>query len=73
MTTAVYFDRGLRWASVGEPLDLTPSGAGFKQDVATATQELARRFEDLIRQAPEQWHLLTPNWPSDRSAVPAAA
>ena len=27
---------------------------------------LADEFEDLIRPAPEQWHLLQPNWPSDR-------
>ena len=32
------------------------------------TQELARRFEELIRMAPEQWHLMQPNWPSDAAA-----
>ena len=30
------------------------------------TQELARRFEELVRMAPEQWHVMQPNWPSDR-------
>lgn len=29
------------------------------------TQQLAHRFEDLIREAPTQWHLVQPNWPSD--------
>ena len=29
-------------------------------------QTLAERFEDLIRVAPTHWHLLQPNWPSDR-------
>jgi KDO2-lipid IV(A) lauroyltransferase len=33
------------------------------------TQALAHEFEDLIRAAPEQWHLLQPNWPSDRADV----
>jgi len=35
--------------------------------VATTTQELARRLESLILEAPEQWHMLQPNWPSDRA------
>jgi lauroyl/myristoyl acyltransferase len=30
-------------------------------------QALAREFEELIKAAPDQWHLLQPNWPSDRS------
>ena len=29
------------------------------------TAELARRFEELISAAPEQWLLMQPNWPSD--------
>jgi phosphatidylinositol dimannoside acyltransferase len=35
------------------------------EKVAAMTQELASHFEDFIRDAPEQWHLLSPNWPSD--------
>ena len=30
------------------------------------TQELAYRMEKLIAEAPRQWHLVQPNWPSDR-------
>ncbi len=37
----------------------------LRDDVGRITQELARRFEELIRMAPEQWHLMQPNWPSD--------
>jgi lauroyl/myristoyl acyltransferase len=33
------------------------------------TQQLAHRFEDLIRAAPEQWLLMQPNWPSDTAAA----
>jgi KDO2-lipid IV(A) lauroyltransferase len=38
----------------------------IRDDVARVTQALAHRFEDLIRRAPEHWHLMQPNWPSDR-------
>ena len=45
-----------------------PRGADrqLRDDVARVTQELAHQFEDLIRVAPEHWHLMQPNWPSDR-------
>jgi KDO2-lipid IV(A) lauroyltransferase len=39
---------------------------GLRSDIARITQSLAHEFETLIRAAPEQWHLLQPNWPSDR-------
>jgi KDO2-lipid IV(A) lauroyltransferase len=39
----------------------------LRDNVARVTQELADRFEELIRAAPEQWHLLQPNWPSDHA------
>ena len=48
------------------PVDTTRSGAGLRADVERITQIVADRVADLIRQAPEQWHLLQPNWPSDR-------
>lgn len=34
--------------------------------MASITQQLAHRYEDMIREAPTQWHLVQPNWPSDR-------
>lgn len=37
----------------------------LRDDVARVTQYLAHELEDLIRRAPEQWHLFQPNWPSD--------
>ena len=37
----------------------------LRDDVVRVTQVLAHELEDLIRAAPEQWHLLQPNWPSD--------
>ncbi|MEZ5309719.1 MAG: hypothetical protein R2735_03835 [Microthrixaceae bacterium] len=49
---------------------LEPIAAGcegrLRNDVARVTQNLAYALEDLIRRAPTQWHVLQPNWPSDR-------
>ena len=47
-------------------LDATRQGR-LRDDVQRVTQDLAHALEDLISRAPEQWHLLQPNWPSDRS------
>jgi KDO2-lipid IV(A) lauroyltransferase len=38
----------------------------MRQDVHRLTQDMAHALEELIRLAPEQWHLFQPNWPSDR-------
>jgi KDO2-lipid IV(A) lauroyltransferase len=38
----------------------------LRADVTRLTRMLAAEFEQLIRQAPEQWHMFQPNWPSDR-------
>ena len=59
LPTAVYFKGDGHHAVVRPPLEL----AG---DATADTQALARELEDLIRAAPEQWHLFQPNWPSDR-------
>lgn len=47
----------------------TPRTRRIRDDVASITQRLAERFEDLIRVAPTHWHMLQPNWPSDRVGV----
>ena len=64
---AVYFERRTdrHVGVVMPPLDTTRQG-GLRADVLRITQELARAFETLIRRAPTQWHLMQPNWPSDR-------
>lgn len=63
--TAVYFGPGgSHRGVVRPPLDLERRGR-LRTDVARVTQQLAYEFEALIRAAPEQWHLLQPNWPSD--------
>ena len=66
--SAVYWRGNTRHAVSTAPLDTTRRGK-LRQDVARLTQDLARDFEYLISQAPEQWHMLSPNWPSDYEAL----
>jgi lauroyl/myristoyl acyltransferase len=66
----VYFrPRGMHYAKIGPPVPVQREGR-LRDDVARVTQELAHRFEELIRMAPEQWHLMQPNWPSDHEPTP---
>lgn len=44
----------------------------LREDVTRITQNIAGELEALIRAAPEQWHLMAPNWPSDHEALRAA-
>jgi KDO2-lipid IV(A) lauroyltransferase len=60
-----FLPRSCGEARIGPPLPLDRTGS-IRADVARVTQALAHRFEELIRDAPEQWHLMQPNWPSDR-------
>jgi KDO2-lipid IV(A) lauroyltransferase len=70
LPTAVYFDGpDNRHAVVLPPLDTERHGR-LREDVQRVTQQLAHALEDLVRRAPEQWHLLQPNWPSDRGPIP---
>ncbi len=66
MTCAIYQrPRGRYHAVLRPPLDSARTGP-LRQDVQRHTEEIALSLEGLIRQAPEQWHLFQPNWPSDR-------
>jgi KDO2-lipid IV(A) lauroyltransferase len=67
---AVYASWRGHEAVLRPPLD-TSRRATFRADVARVTQDLAAELEILIRRAPDQWHLLQPNWPSDREPVGA--
>ena len=66
LPTAAYFtDRGVgHHGVIGAPMNCERQGK-FREDVNRITQNLAYELEALIRRAPEQWHLLQPNWPSD--------
>ncbi len=65
LPTAVYFEGSGHRGVVRPPIPVERSGDGLRADVARITQLVALELEALIRRAPEQWHLLQPNWPSD--------
>jgi KDO2-lipid IV(A) lauroyltransferase len=66
LPTAAYFtDRGVgHHGVIGAPMNCERHGK-LREDVQRITQDLAYELEIWIRRAPEQWHLLQPNWPSD--------
>jgi KDO2-lipid IV(A) lauroyltransferase len=70
LPTACYFkDAGVRCV-VKAPLPCERTGR-LRDDVVRITQDIAYALEELIRVAPEQWHLQQPNWPSDWDALAA--
>jgi KDO2-lipid IV(A) lauroyltransferase len=71
MPTAVFFRDGGIHGVVRPPLDVSRQGS-LREDIGRVTQNLAHELEALIRMAPEQWHLMSPNWPSDDAALAAA-
>lgn len=67
LVAGTYFGAGNRFEIVVEPPILVADGTTAEERVARTTQELATVLERIIRRAPEQWHLVQPNWPSDRA------
>jgi KDO2-lipid IV(A) lauroyltransferase len=65
LPAAVYFRPGRDHLGVVRPPVPVEREGRLRDDIARITQVLARELEALIRAAPEQWHLLQPNWPSD--------
>ena len=68
LPVAVYFRADRRHHAVVRPRLSTERQGRLREDIARITQSLADEFEGLIRAEPEQWHLLQPNWPSDRNS-----
>lgn len=66
LPVGTYFGPRGTFVFVIEPPLPISDGDTREERVAGTTQELARVFERIIRREPEQWHLLQPNWPSDR-------
>ena len=67
---AVYHGRGdHHHAVIGPPLDVERQGR-LRADATRVTAQLARELEELIRRAPEQWHVFQPNWPATSGAGP---
>jgi KDO2-lipid IV(A) lauroyltransferase len=76
MPVAVFFRGRQRICVVGDPMwpdDWNDPTLKGRERTAKVTQAFATHLEALIAQAPEQWHLLEPNWPSDRPTAARSA
>jgi KDO2-lipid IV(A) lauroyltransferase len=63
-----YFRDGGHRVVIHEALPI-PKGGSRPERVVALTQPLAETLESIISEAPDQWHLVQPNWPSDRLGV----
>ena len=65
LPVGTYFtDEGYRIV-VGDPIPVPAEGTKTEK-VQIMTQQMAHYFEERIREQPTQWHLVVPNWPSDK-------
>ncbi|MCB0996664.1 MAG: phosphatidylinositol mannoside acyltransferase [Acidimicrobiales bacterium] len=64
LPTAVYHVPGGTHGVVRPPVTIERTGR-LRDDVVALTQAVTRELEALIRAAPQQWHVMQPNWPSD--------
>jgi KDO2-lipid IV(A) lauroyltransferase len=72
LPSAVYLrPKGRIEVAIGRPLPLERRGR-LRDDVARLTADLVRRYEELIRSAPEQWHVFQPIWPEDAHPLSAS-
>lgn len=65
---AVYWSGGIRRAVILPRVDTRRRGR-IRADATRVVRDYAGALEQLIRAAPEQWHLMSPNWPSDYEAL----
>lgn len=63
---AAYFRRGVGHHLVVDRPVAMPEDGTVGDRIAEGTQRVTHALERLIRRAPEQWHIVQPNWPSDR-------
>ncbi|HEY2507446.1 MAG TPA: phosphatidylinositol mannoside acyltransferase [Streptosporangiaceae bacterium] len=64
MPVVLWFTEDGWGARVGEEIPVPPEGSR-KEKVAAMMQEVARFFEDGIREHPEDWHMLQPVFAAD--------
>ena len=69
LPAAVYFGPGREHHAVIRPPLAVERQGRLRDDIARITQSLAVELETLIAEAPDQWHLMQPNWPSDRDTL----
>ncbi len=63
---AAYFKKGRGHVLVVEKAVEMPTSGTPEENLVEGTEQIARALEELIRRAPTQWHIVQPNWPSDR-------
>lgn len=62
---ATYFRGDGHHIVIRPPLSI-PSADSRSDQIRLMTEDLAKELEKLILEAPEQWHMVQPNWLSDR-------
>jgi KDO2-lipid IV(A) lauroyltransferase len=65
LPVASYFEGAGHRVVVRPPIQIPEAGSRTAR-LQAGTQMLASELERLILERPEQWHMLQPNWPSDR-------
>jgi phosphatidylinositol dimannoside acyltransferase len=66
LPVASYYEGDNGYRVVIRPALPVPTEGTRSEKVRAMTQALAEEMESFIRVAPRQWHLVQPNWPSDR-------
>ncbi|MCB2223560.1 MAG: phosphatidylinositol mannoside acyltransferase [Actinobacteria bacterium] len=66
-----YFEPGAGNRFIVHPRIPVPDLPTKEERVEALTATLAGVIEGIVRRAPEQWHLIVPNWPSDREEAGA--
>lgn len=67
LSAACYFTPTGHHLVISPPIEI-PEGS---DRLSAGTKAYAARLERAIKVAPEQWHLLQPNWPTDRDDLSA--
>lgn len=62
LPAAVYFDGATAHCKIGPAIEVDPS-TRLRPYLTETTQRVAHALEDMIDEAPGQWHVLQPVWP----------
>ncbi len=64
---AVVYNLKGKCHAVTRPAIYVEQEGSLRAVIQETTQALACELEEMIRAAPTQWHMMQPNWPSDRA------
>lgn len=68
LPVASYFSDGGHHVVIRPPVKVDAEAENRSVEIQAITQRIAAELEQLVLAAPEQWHLLQPNWPSDQAS-----